>query len=268
MFFIKNLIIGFFIGSGAILPGISSGVLCVIFGIYEKLLDSILNFFSNVKENFKFLLPILIGTFFGVISFGNILMYFFNNYPLQVKSIFIGLILGSVPSLLKQVTKKTHTKPKFSDIIFIVLSCLLGIFLVSLENTFSSNLINTSNFLYLVLCGFLMSIGVVVPGISSTVILMLLGVYQIYISSVSMLNLPVLIPMGIGLFLGCIIFMKLIKFLLDKFYIKTFYSIIGFTIGSIFVLFPNSIYSILDLLICILDILLGLLLSRFFERKC
>ena len=266
MSFIKNLIFGFFIGSGAILPGISSGVLCVIFGIYEKLLNSILNFFSNIKENFKFLLPILIGLLFGVILFGNILMYLFNNFPLQVKSIFIGLILGCIPNLLGQVTKKAHSNFKCSDLIFIILSCLLGIFLVYLESTFSGNLINTSNFLYLVLCGFLMSIGVVIPGISSTVILMLLGVYNLYLSSVSAINLSVLIPMGIGLFFGCIIFMKLIKFLLDKFYIKTFYSIIGFTIGSIFVLFPNSIYSIQDGIICILDILLGLLLSIFFRR--
>ena len=75
MQFIKDYFKGLAIGSGAILPGISSGVLCVIFGIYEKLLDSILNFFKNVKENFKFLLPIILGTGSGIILFSNILNY-------------------------------------------------------------------------------------------------------------------------------------------------------------------------------------------------
>ena len=77
MQFIKNYLKGVAIGSGAILPGISSGVLCVVFGIYEKLLDSVLNFFKNIKENFKFIFPIALGGISGVILFGNLLNYLF-----------------------------------------------------------------------------------------------------------------------------------------------------------------------------------------------
>ena len=84
-----------------------------------------------------------------------------------------------------------------------------------------------------------MSIGVVVPGVSSTVILMLLGIYPIYLESVSFFNLSVLIPMGIGLIIGCILWLKVIQYLLNFFYIPTFFSIIGFVIGSIFILYPD-----------------------------
>ena len=84
-----------------------------------------------------------------------------------------------------------------------------------------------------------MSIGVVVPGVSSTVILMLLGIYPIYLESVSFFNLSVLIPMGIGLIIGCILWLKVIQYLLNFFYIPTFFSIIGFVIGSIFILYPG-----------------------------
>lgn len=86
---------------------------------------------------------------------------------------------------------------------------------------------------------FLCQYGIVVPGISSTIILMLLGIYSIYLTSVSSLYFPILIPLGIGVILGSFCFMKLTKFLLEHFYAPTSYSIIGFTVGSIFILLPS-----------------------------
>ena len=88
MNFILSCIKGIAIGAGAILPGISSGVLCVIFGIYEKVLDSVLNFFKDVKNNMKFLLPILIGTSIGIIVFGNLLRFLFNNFTTRNNVLF------------------------------------------------------------------------------------------------------------------------------------------------------------------------------------
>lgn len=86
---------------------------------------------------------------------------------------------------------------------------------------------------------FLCLFGIVVPGVSSTIILMLLGIYKVYLSSVSSVYLPILIPLGIGVLMGGFCFMKVTKFLLEKFYAPTFYGIIGFTIGSTLVLLPN-----------------------------
>ena len=98
-----------------------------------------------------------------------------------------------------------------------------------------------------------MSIGIVVPGVSSTIILMLLGIYSLYLNSVSTLYLPVIIPIAIGVIIGSLIFMSIIKILLNKFYIQTMFSIIGFTIGSIFVLLPdiNTSMEIIVMIICI-----------------
>ena len=111
-----------------------------------------------------------------------------------------------------------------------------------------------------------MSVGIIVPGVSSTIILMLMGVYSTYLSSISCLYFPVLIPMGIGLILGCLICMKITKFLLNHFYAQTFYTIIGFTLGSIFVLLPDIGFD-LNGLICILCILLGIYLFKIFSKK-
>lgn len=263
MAFLQNCAMGIAIGSGAILPGLSSGVFCVIFGIYEKLIDSILNFFKFPKKNFKFLLPIFIGMFIGVFIFSNLINYFLIKIPLQTKSIFIGLILGSIPSLFKEVNKNYKFELKY--LLFTLISFIIGILSVFLESNISTNITSVNfNYFYLLLSGFLMSIGVIVPGVSSTVILMLMGVYNSYISSISSLYFPILIPLGIGLILGSIIFMKITNFLLKKFYIQTFYTIIGFTLGSIFVLFPDISFDISGI-ISILCIGIGCIVINCFK---
>ncbi len=97
---IANIFKGILIGAGAIFPGISSGVLCVIMGIYEKLLDSVLNFFKDIKSNVRYLFPIVLGGVTGIVLFSNLLNYFFYQFPIQTKSIFIGLIIGTIPELI------------------------------------------------------------------------------------------------------------------------------------------------------------------------
>lgn len=244
-------------GAGAILPGLSSGVLCVIFGIYETLLNCALNFFKNIKYNFKILFPIGLGTFVGVILLGNILKYVFYAYPVQTKSIFIGLIVGSIPDLLKKANSKKGFKLGY--LIYFIFSFSIGILLVFLENklNFSENNISQFSFTYLLISGFFMSAGVIIPGVSSTLILILMGVYDAYLLSVSSLYIPFLLPLGIGLIIGSFICMKLIKFLLDNYYSQTFYCIIGFTLGSIFVLYPG-ISCFNDAILGTLGLLLGL----------
>ena len=262
MSFILDFIKGIALGAGAILPGISSGVICVIFGIYEKLLNCVLNFFKNIKHNFKFLFPIIFGAFVGIIIFGNVLKYLFYVYPIQIKFIFIGLILGSIPALLKQAySRKTF---RLHYILYLILSLALGIFLVILENKLSISSSNTEfSIPYLIFSGFLMSAGVIVPGVSSTLILMLLGVYDAYLLSVSTLYLPLLIPLAIGLIFGAFLCMKLTKFLLDKYHSQTFFVIIGFTLGSILVLYPGFTFDI-NGIISILSLIVGLCLSSLF----
>ena len=254
-----NILKGIFIGAGAIVPGVSSGVLCVIFGIYEKLLDAVLNFFKDIKQNIKFLFPIALGVGIGVLLFSNILNYLLYEFPIQTKSIFIGLIIGTIPSLIKEVNEKETFKPQ--NVIYLLIALAIGIITVVLENRMhiTTNLDNIS-IMYLVMCGVIMSVGIVVPGVSSTIILMLLGVYSVYLQSVANLYLPVLIPLGIGLILGSIIVMKLTKKLLEKYYAQTFYSIIGFTIGSIFVLLPQGM-TLLETILCVLCIILGVYIS-------
>ena len=255
-----NIIKGIFIGAGAIVPGVSSGVLCVIFGIYEKLLDAVLNFFKDIKQNIKFLFPIALGVGIGVLLFSNILNYLLYEFPIQTKSIFIGLIIGTIPSLIKEVNEKE--KFKSQNVIYLLIALGIGIITVVLENRMHIvSHVDDTSIMYLIMCGAIMSFGIVVPGVSSTIILMLLGVYSVYLQSVANLYLPVLIPLGIGLILGSIIVMKLTKKLLETYYAQTFYSIIGFTIGSIFVLVPQGMTA-LEIILSGLCIILGIYISH------
>ena len=268
MKFLFNYIKGILIGAGAIIPGISSGVLCVIFGIYETLLNSILNFFKDWKTNIKFLTPFILGGLTGIIIFSNIILFLFERYPEITSFTFIGLILGCIPSILKICNSKEKFKLRY--ILFFIVSFIIAILLLLLENKMSSNVGiyygDNYSFEFLLLAGFLMSLGVVVPGVSSTVILMLLGVYETYLYAVSIMNMRILLPMGIGLLIGGFLCMKLIQFLLNKYHSQTYYSILGFVLGSVFILLPNISFNttgILSILFC----LIGIIISSSFSEK-
>lgn len=259
MNFFIDVLKGIALGSGCILPGISSGVLCVVFGIYDKLVNSIINIFKDFKKNFLFLFPIFIGISIGVLLFGNILRYLFSSYENIIKCIFAGLILGSIPTLIKNECKEHSFKLHY--LIYSIITLLFSILLIYIEYSFSTFSSFNINFLYLFISGFLMSIGVVFPGVSSTVILMCLGVYPLYLEAVSLLNFSILLPMGLGLLLGCIIFLNIINFFMSKFSSQTMYSIIGFVIGSILILLPNNLSIINTLLLGF-----GFIISLFFSK--
>ena len=250
MNFLSNFIKGIFIGTGAILPGISSGVLCVVFGIYEKLLNSVLDFFKSPMKNLKYLLPIILGGIIGIFLVSKLLIFLFDNYNLITCFCFIGLILGSIPSILKQAKlKDKRSNSKILNYLFLLLTLSFSMFLVAMETlnenaNFFAGSDAMPSFMKLFFSGLLMSGGVVIPGISSSVILMILGVYNVYLQAISSLNFFVLIPMGIGLLIGGVIFLKIIQFLFRNFKSYTYYAITGFTLGSVFELFPGIEFSL------------------------
>ncbi len=240
MNFLLDYFKGILIGAGAILPGISSGVFCVIFGIYEKLVDTVLNFFHDFKKNLIFLLPLFLGGVTGILLVGKILNFLFIVHPMPTKFCFIGLILGSIPVLFKKANQEKGFRIHY--LIFLMASFFIGILSIKLEHILPQlfNLeISESYFFYMVLAGFLMSVGIVVPGVSSSVILMSLGIYNIYLSSIATFNISILVPLGIGVVIGSIVFLKIIQFLLNNYYTATFYIIIGFVLGSVLVIYPR-----------------------------
>lgn len=241
MKYLIDFVKGIFIGSGAILPGISSGVMCVIFGIYEDLLDKILNFFKKPLENIKFLIPFALGGIIGVFLVGKLLIFLFDSYYMATCFAFIGLILGCIPSILKQCS--TNISNKFIHWLCLILTFTFSIYLVALEFSHSSSNISETSYTNLGIGGFFMSAGVVIPGISSSVILMIMGIYETYLSAIANVDLSVLVPMGIGLILGGFIFLKIVNLLFKFLRSYTYYAIVGFTLGSVLVIFPGFAFN-------------------------
>lgn len=259
-----NFLKGIFIGSAAILPGISSGVICMVTGLYEKLINSILNFFKDIKSNIKFLLPISLGAMFGIVLFSDLIIYCFDKIPVQIKSCFIGLLLGSLVSLIKKTTIEDTSLKCVSTYLCFFICFFIGIGLIIMEKYihYSTDYIsNEYSTMFLVLVGFIMSLGIVVPGVSSTVILMILGVYNTYLSAISVINVSFLFPILVGIIIGSLILMKVIQVLLEKFHTQTMFGIIGFGLGSIFILYPGYSLNIISLISIIL-LLLGYYIGK------
>lgn len=231
----KNFIIGIFIGIGSILPGISSGVFCVSFGIYENLVNSVMNFFKNIKKSTTFLFPIIVGIFTGIFFTSNLLKVFFFKFYIPTSFAFIGLILGSLPLIIHQAK---ISRVNIFHILCLMLTLSFSLYLLALEKVFQNNCNIHSN-IYLIFSGFISSMGIVIPGISKTAILIILGIYQKYIEAISTLNISFLIPIGIGIAFGSLFFLKLIQILFKNFKSYTYFSIIGFVIGSIFLIYPG-----------------------------
>ena len=230
------------------------------FGLYEKIIDSIFHFFDDVKGNLKFILPIAIGTFLGVFLFGNLLKILFNKFYMPTSFAFIGLILGSIKLVMKQANIK---KINIFHILLFAITFSFSIYLIVLENSLNFSLNINSN-TYLIIAGILMSSGIVIPGISKTVILMMLGIYPMYLSAISNLDFSFLLPIGFGIIIGGIIFLLIINFLFKFAKSYTYFGIIGFIVSSIFVIYPGFSFDIqgfVSVLLLIIFFIIGLKLS-------
>lgn len=249
MGYLINFIAGLFIGGGLILPGVSGGVLAIAFGVYDQLIFAISHFFRDFKKNVIFLTPLFIGLAIGVLFFGKILSYVFIKYPIPTKFAFMGLILGSLPILFNKL-RDTNKKIDFKYIPFLI-ALIFGIGLYFLgKGHFVNETAATLNgsfisYFKLFVAGLLYSVGKVIPGISSSFLLMVLGLYEYVLSllanpfgitSSALVNVSFII---LGFIFGLIILVKLIDALLNKHSHIAYSAIIGFVIGSIAIIYPG-----------------------------
>lgn len=232
MDFFKGLIIGI----SAIAPGVSGGALAVIFGIYEKVTDALAHLFTDFKKKVIFFLPIGLGAAVGFFSFSRVISFLYTNYQWGVKYLFMGLMIGTLPSVFKQANQQGFRKLYF---IPFSTALLITVALTFLENQSISSSSGEASFMLLVICGGILGIGTMVPGISASFVLMYLGTYEILLEGISRLDFTVLFPAGIGFVVSVILFAKLISMLFKKAYGLTYYTVLGFAIGSIIAIFPG-----------------------------
>lgn len=260
---IRLILKGFIIGIGKIIPGVSGALLAISFNVYDKLINSITCFFENKKDNIIFLFNLGLGILLGIISFSKIIIYLLNNYFSYTTVFFTGLILGGIIPITKTIKKDK----KNIILIFLSLLFILFISLYNSNNTYilKNNYIDIINYIY---AGFLEAIGTVIPGISATGLLMISGLYNIVIDSISNINLYVIIPFLLSTFISIILLLKFINKCIKKYYQQSYSIIIGISFGTIIMLLLKTIkyLNIYNILFCILLLYIGFTLSKIFDK--
>ncbi len=235
---------GFILGIANIIPGVSGGTLAITLGIYEQLIEVISHLLSNLKKNFEFLIPIGIGAVLSILTLSKVISYALDKVPIPTTLFFIGLIVGGVPIIFKKVKDSKKTSKNITAFL-ITFTLVMIMTFISGENVASVANINPLTMIILFLVGVIAAATMVIPGVSGSFVLMLIGYYEPIIKTISNLtkfnlighNLMILIPFGLGVVIGIVLIAKLIEYLLKKYESLTYYAIIGFITSSIISLF-------------------------------
>lgn len=259
MNYLNIIFCGMGMGAANVVPGLSGGTIAVITNKYERLVKAVGDLIPNIKnkrwndlkEDLKFLVPYLLGIIIGILIFAVILSFFFEKYVVATCFSFMGLILGTLPQLFKEANEKEKPKaPAFiAFFVTLVFSLVLAYFKIfgNMEQMESIDISVFSVLLFL-LFGFVAAGTMIIPGISGSLVLMLMGGYKIVLSSVASIfdftvfwyNVGILFPFAIGVVIGFFVFSFVISKLLEKFYVTSYYAILGFCIGSVPCLYQSS----------------------------
>lgn len=243
---IKNILKGAVIGVANIIPGVSGGTMAVSMGIYDKLIHCVTHIFKEFKKSVKFLIPVGIGMVLALVGLSFVIEAAFEHFPAQTNLLFIGLILGGLPAILKKVKGNTI---RLSHIIPAVLFFVLVVGLAALgsgEGNDADLTFNVLNVIKFFCVGVIASATMVIPGVSGSMILMLMGYYQPIIETISTFvraltafDVPVLlqccgvlVPMGIGIVVGIVVIAKLIEIVFEKWPLLAYWAIIGLIAAS------------------------------------
>ena len=280
------LLKGFFMGIANVIPGVSGGTIAIILGIYEKFINAISNLFKNLKENLKFLVPIFIGMGLAILTMSKVISYSYDEFPLPTLMFFVGLVFGGIPMLMKHVKGKKESK-KISNYVIFLLTFSLVIFLASYKFIFSMSgevsfsSMNIGSYILLFLVGIIAAATMVIPGVSGSLVLMILGYYYPVINTIKDLfkgdfisNAIVLGIFGIGILVGIVAIAKLLEILFKKYKVKTYFGVLGFVFASIIAI-PlsacielNSISTSIDqIIVSIVMISVGTIISYKLGEK-
>ena len=234
---------GILMGIADAIPGISGGTIALLLGIYEELIGSISNFNINLFQNLKnkgikycwnkingnFLLSLISGVLLSLVSFVKIFSILIEKYPLFIWSFFLGLILATL-----FVINRNIKKWDIANFILIFIFAFLTILLSIINPSISENI----NLFYILICGIIASSAMILPGISGSLILVILGVYTLIINALNNLEYNIILVFLIGCLIGIINFSKIIKWLFHNYRDYTFSIMLGLVIGSIHTVWP------------------------------
>lgn len=259
-----NFFKGFVIGIGKIIPGVSGAMLAIILGVYDKAIFYICDFRNNIKKSICYLMPIGVGIVVSIAIFSRIISYFLDSYYVITMLFFVGLIVGGVPSVMEKVKNSDYFVSVIGFVIFFVISIIGGTNEYVLRNNFVDGIMLFSS-------GIIEAISSIVPGISGTALLMVMGTYNIIIFSLgNMVNLKIMIIFVIGILVGTFLTIKVINYLFKCYNDKMYALILGFLMASIVLIVIQTFRggaSIYELVIGIVFMIIGIFISNVFKEK-
>lgn len=275
---IKNLLKGMVIGIANIIPGVSGGTMAVSMGIYDKLIHCLTHLFKEFKESVTFVLIILIGAAIALVGLSFVITPAFEYFPLQTNGLFIGLIVGGLPAVWKKVK---GNKIKVSHIIafLIFFAVVIGMAAMGETEGEAADLsLSVWSVIKLFLVGVLASATMVIPGVSGSMMLLVIGYYNPIVATIKefvealvAFNVSeilrccgILIPMGIGIIVGIFAIAKVIEIIFEKFPLQAFWAIIGLIVASPFAILMVSelgVISVLAVLTSIVTFAVGFVIA-------
>lgn len=286
-----NIVKGMVIGIANVIPGVSGGTMAVSMGIYDRLIGCVSNLFKEFKKSVLFLLPVLAGCGIGIIGFTYIIEYLLSEHTFVTCMAFIGLILGGLPALCAALDERRRAARRngigLPGILafFIAFAISAGLPLIKAGDSLMTSIPATAgNMAILFALGVLASATMVIPGVSGSMMLMILGYYYAIINTIKGFfealraldfagltnGVLLLAPFGIGVVLGIFLIAKLISYLFDHFGVETYCAILGLVLSSPFAIFINtglagmlSSLSVWAVIRGVLLFLAGIMITRF-----
>jgi putative membrane protein len=289
---IRNFLNGLAFGITETIPGVSGGTIAIVLGFYFDLIEAINHFTEDIRKYLKFAIPLILGLVTGLLLFSSLIHYLLTYYSFPTMLFFIGLIMGIIPIIFSKV-KEPGINLKLSEIILIIIPFLVLLLISGLKEASvvdPEEVINNIDFpfmLFIFFAGIVAAMALVIPGISGSFVLLLLGIYPVIIYSVSSIRLlftdisnttlllnicKILIPLVIGIVIGGLFMVRLIEKLLQNYH-KVVYSIIlGLLLGSVCVLFREPMVyksgiSVIIVIIGLATLSLGCVFSFIMGKK-
>ena len=255
-----RVFIGIIFGFANVIPGVSGGTAMVVFGVYERIILFITDIRHRLKQDWRFFLPIGIGMAISILFFGSVMDMLLTSHEALMQTFFIGVIVFSVPMIFKEAFagKRDRSKDLVCVIIFLLVLALMVVMAVLKTDTDQQKavieegvdqgaiVVSNSGWLLeaikMIGCGALGCATMIIPGISGSLVMVIIGVYGEIMAALHTLNLAVLVPFAFGCLLGLFFCAELIRFLLRKYPRQTYSAILGFVVGSVFPIFPGWAY--------------------------
>lgn len=237
---IKHFICGIIIGVANIIPGVSGGTMAVILNVYDKILLAVSR--ENIKSNVAFLGTLGAGTIAGIICFSKAITYLYENYHMAVNFCFIGLVLGSIPLIYGKAKFEGVQAKNLIPFVFTFLF-MIAVTILQMMNATEVKGVESLNLplmlIWLFIAAFISTIAMILPGISGSFMLLMFGCYTIVMKAISEMDLLILFVTALGVVLGGLTGIKLVKILLRRHPQALYFAILGLMIGSIFSIYPG-----------------------------